>query len=53
MGERCKPGPETILNVYTHSIPDSQKQAVERVAGVLFSDVLNCDPGSTPGGLVN
>jgi len=31
----------------------TQKQAVERVAGVLFSDVLNSDPGSTPGGQVN
>jgi hypothetical protein len=39
--------------VYTHTIPDSQKRAVERVAGVLFSDVLNSDPGGTPGGPVN
>jgi integrase len=31
---------ETTLNTYTHTVPDSQKRAVERVAGVLFSDVL-------------
>jgi integrase len=44
---------ETTLNVYTHSIPDSQKTAVERVAGVLFSDVLNSASGQIPGGPVN
>jgi len=26
---------ETTLGVYTHAIPDSQRRAVERVAGVL------------------
>ena len=31
---------ETTLNTYMHVIPDSQRRAVERVAGVLFSDVL-------------
>ncbi len=33
---------ETTLNVYTHTVSDSQRDAVERVAGVLFSDVLRC-----------
>ncbi len=32
---------ETTLNTYMHVIPDSQRRAVDRVAGVLFSDVLN------------
>jgi integrase len=44
---------ETTLNVYTHAIPDSQKTAVERVAGVLFSDVLNSASDEIPGGRVN
>jgi integrase len=30
----------TTLNTYSHAIPSSQRRAVERVAGVLFSDVL-------------
>jgi integrase len=30
---------ETTLNTYTHSVPDSQKKAVERVAGALFNGV--------------
>jgi len=30
----------TTLNTYAHVIPDSQRRAVERVAGVLFSNVL-------------
>lgn len=30
---------ETTLNTYIHAIPDSQRRAVERVAGVLFPDV--------------
>jgi integrase len=30
---------ETTLNTYVHAIPDSQRRAVERVAGVLFPDV--------------
>ncbi|MBZ5702883.1 MAG: tyrosine-type recombinase/integrase [Acidobacteriia bacterium] len=37
--------PETTLNTYMHAIPDSQRRAVERVAGVLFPDV----PKSTCG----
>jgi hypothetical protein len=32
---------ESTLNTYTHAVPDSQRIGVERVAGVLFSDVLN------------
>ena len=32
---------ETTLNIYMHAIPDSQRRAVERVAGVLFPDVPN------------
>ena len=32
---------ETTLNTYMHAIPDSQRRAVDRVARVLFSDVLN------------
>jgi integrase len=31
---------ETTLNIYTHAIPDSQREAVERVSGILFSNVL-------------
>ena len=44
---------ETTLNLYTHAIPDSQRTAVERVAGVLFSDVLNSASEQNPGGRVN
>jgi integrase len=33
----------TTLNTYAHVIPDSQRRAVERVAGILFSDVLNLE----------
>ena len=36
---------ETTLNVYMHAIPDSQRRAVERVAGVLFPDVPNLAVG--------
>jgi hypothetical protein len=32
---------ETTLNTYAHAIPGSQRRAVEQVAGVLFSNVLN------------
>jgi integrase len=32
---------ETTLNIYMHAIPDAQRHAVERVAGVLFPDVPN------------
>jgi integrase len=49
---------ETTLNTYTHAVPDSQKQAVERVAGVLFDGVLDSvglksDSAATPRGRVN
>jgi integrase len=36
---------ETTLNTYMHSIPDSQRRAVERVAGVLFPDVPKLTSG--------
>jgi integrase len=29
---------ETTLNVYTHAIPESQRRAVDKVAGILFAD---------------
>jgi integrase len=37
---------ETTLNTYAHAIPGSQRRAVERVAGVLFSSVLNSKENS-------
>jgi integrase len=43
---------ETTLNTYMHVIPDSQRRAVDRVAGVLFSDVLNSE-GATEDDRVN
>jgi integrase len=36
---------ETTLNTYMHAIPDSQRRAVERVAGVLFPDVPKLTDG--------
>lgn len=42
----------TTLNTYAHVIPDSQRRAVERVAGVLFSDVLKLE-NSAKNGQVN
>src|SRR5215470_18957085 len=48
---------ETTLNVYTHTISDSQRNAVERVAGVLFGVLdsvgLNSAPAATPGARPN
>jgi integrase len=44
---------ETTLNTYMHVIPDPQRRAVERIAGVLFSDVLNPVSGNLPSGPVN
>jgi integrase len=44
---------ETTLNTYAHAIPSSQRQAVERVAGVLFSDVLNSALEAKGGAEVN
>lgn len=38
---------ETTLNIYMHVIPDSQRRAVERVAGVLFPDVPKLPSGPT------
>jgi integrase len=38
---------ETTLNIYMHAIPDSQRRAVERVAGVLFPDVPKLASGPT------
>ena len=39
----------TTLNTYAHAIPGSQRRAVERVAGVLFSDVLKLDDSAKTG----
>jgi len=48
---------ETTLNVYTHTVSDSQRNAVERVAGVLFGVLdsvgLNSAPAATPGARPN
>jgi len=44
---------ETTLTVYTHTIPDSQKRAVERVAGVLDLDGPGAIQGRIAGGRVN
>jgi integrase len=54
VGESVKTAPailghsdlETTLNTYMHAIPDSQRRAVERVAGVLFPDVPKSGPVS-------
>jgi integrase len=43
----------TTLNTYMHAIPDSQRRAVERVAGVLFPDVPKSSPASNEAGRVN
>lgn len=44
---------ETTLNVYTHTVPDSQRKAVERVGGILFGVLdsvgLNSDAVTIPG----
>jgi len=44
---------ETTLGVYTHAIPDSQRKAVEQVAGVLDLDGLGSASKATSKGLVN
>ena len=44
---------ETTLNVYTHTVSDSQRNAVERVAGVLFSDVLSSATAAVSRGRLN
>jgi integrase len=44
---------ETTLGVYTHAIPDSQRRAVEQVAGVLDLDGLARASEATSKELVN
>jgi integrase len=44
---------ETTLGVYTHTVPDSQKRAVERVAGVLNLDGPSSSSKKTSNGFVN
>jgi len=44
---------ETTLGVYTHAVPDSQRRAVERVAGVLDPVGLNSLSAEIPGGRIN
>jgi integrase len=48
---------ETTFNTYTHAIPDSQRNAVERVAGELFGVMdsvgLNSESAATPSRRVN
>jgi integrase len=39
----------TTLNTYAHVLPGSQRRAVERVAGVLFSDVLKLEDSAEDG----
>jgi len=41
------------LKVYTRAVPSSQRKAVDRVTGVLFSDVLSSGSAATPGGRPN
>ncbi|HKW62733.1 MAG TPA: tyrosine-type recombinase/integrase [Candidatus Acidoferrum sp.] len=40
---------ETTLNVYTHAIPESQKRAVDKVAGLLFPSVPQFSAGTENG----
>lgn len=44
---------ETTLGVYTHAVPDSQKRAVEQVAGVLDLDGPNSEREIIPNGRIN
>jgi integrase len=44
---------ETTFNTYTHAVPDSQRTAVQRVADVLFSDVLSSAAAAVPHGRLN
>jgi hypothetical protein len=48
-GEQLAGRTGTTLNTYAHVIPDSQRRAVEQVAGVLFSNVLELDDGAKNG----
>ena len=43
---------KTTLNIYTHAIPESQKHAVEKVAGLVFPGVPEFSAG-TENGKVN
>lgn len=43
---------KTTLNVYTHAIPESQKRAIDKVAGLLFPSVPQFSAG-TENGSVN
>src|SRR5260370_36081345 len=43
---------KTTLNIYTHAIPESQKRAVARVAGLVFPSVPKFSVG-TENGKVN
>jgi len=43
---------KTTLNVYTHAIPESQKRAIDKVAGLLFPSVPQFS-GGTENGSVN
>lgn len=43
----------TTLNTYTHTVSDSQRDAVERVAGLLFSVVLSSEAEGIPRGRLN
>jgi len=43
---------KTTLNVYTHAIPESQRRAVNKVAGLLFPSVPQFSAG-TENGSVN
>ncbi|MGB8323379.1 MAG: hypothetical protein WCE52_10505 [Candidatus Acidiferrum sp.] len=44
---------ETTLGTYTHAIPESQRRAVERVAGVLNLDGPKPALEASPEGLIN
>jgi hypothetical protein len=37
---------ETTLNVYTHTIPDAQRRAVDKVADILFTKVHKIAPAA-------
>ena len=43
---------KTTLNIYTHAIPESQKRAVEKVAGLVFPGIPEFSAG-TENGKVN
>jgi integrase len=43
---------KTTLNIYTHAVPESERRAVERVAGILFPNVPKFS-GPTENGKAN